>query len=587
MPKRNCLIWFVVAVVLTWSAQTGAFAKGRQKRSSTPQELSARLGAYLKQAAAFGFSGSVLVGMDGKIIVQQGYGVADRNRGMAVTPQSVFDIGSITKQFTAAAIMKLEMQGKVQTEDLISKYLDGVPPDKAGVTIHHLLTHTAGFPEYSGGDYEVSERDETVKRILQTPLTSEPGKEMNYSNAGYSVLAAIVEKVSGQSYESFLQEYLFKPAGMTQTGYVMPRFDRATLSHGYNGKKDEGTPRDHLWSPTGPYWNLLGNGGILSNAGDMYLWCKALQGDAILSADAKKKMFTPFLNNYAYGWDVVSTEHGLVIGHNGGSDFGFNAHIHWYPEKNIVIITMSNSGEYFRDIYADVVARKLDRMIFGEEILSQKTPAFIKLDSSALKTYEGAYRLPSGEKFVVTLRDEQLTIEPAGQAAVNVLALSSPAYEEASARTQMIVTGIVKKDFQALRESLPGEEALNRYRAIFEQRMSTWEKSDGSFKDFQVLGTVPSWWSDNPGPATFVRLNFEKRSHFFRFHWTEGKIRGLGGEAIQSPITIPLQPTAANSFFGWHLSFAKPISVRFRTVSNHGMSLTITADGKDFKADKL
>src|SRR5688572_24624209 len=155
-----------------------------QTKASEATPLAAQLEAYLNQAAAFGFSGSVLVAVDGNILVHNGYGLADRSRSLKVKSDDVFDIGSITKQFTAAAIMKLEMQGKLRTEDLISKYLEGVPADKADITLHHALTHTAGFINYSGGDYEVAERDATIRRILQAPLTHKPGTRMAYSNSG-------------------------------------------------------------------------------------------------------------------------------------------------------------------------------------------------------------------------------------------------------------------------------------------------------------------------------------------------------------------------------------------------------------------
>jgi CubicO group peptidase (beta-lactamase class C family) len=556
------------------------------------KELTAKIHTYLKQAEQFGFSGSVLVGMNGKVILNGGYGLADRSRRVAVRPDTVFDIGSVTKQFTAAAILKLEMLGKLQTGDLIGKYLEGVPPDKAEVTIHHLLTHTAGLPEYSGGDYEEAERDETIKKILLIPLSFQPGKQMQYSNPGYSLLAAIVERVSGQSYESFLQEYLFKPAAMTQTGYVVPKFNLATLPRGYNGKMDRGTPRDHPWSPTGPYWNLLGNGGLLSNTEDMYKWYRSLQDETILSAELKKKLFTPFLNNYSYGWRVTKTEYGVAIGHDGSNDVGFNAQMKWFADRDIVVIVMSNAGEYNRsNIYSNIVGNKLTRLIFGEVLPPQRAPSFIQLDSLALKKYEGVYQLPSGAKFLVSLQGDQLMIEPVGQEAIKILAFTPAGYvqfyDDASVRTQAIVSGILKKDFQALGESLVSENALTRYRTLLEQRLSAWETSDGTLKGFDVLGTVPGWWSDNPTPVTFVELRFEKRSHVFRFHWIDGKIRGLGGETIPNPAATPLRPTSANSFQGWHLSFGNPIDVLFKRQQKPDAELQLNINGRRFKAIKV
>lgn len=578
----------VVLIFLSLASRTQSYAQSNKQSVS---EIKTKLDAYLRQASAFGFSGSALVAVDGNVILHRGYGLADRKRGISLAAESVYDIGSITKQFTASAIMKLEMLGKLDTDDLLSKHIAGVPPDKAGVTIHHLLTHTAGFPEYSGADYEVSERDETVVRILQTPLTNKPGAEMNYSNAGYTVLAAVIEKLSGQSYEAFLQEHLFKPAGMTRTGYVLPKFDRTALPHGYNDEIDEGTALDHKWSPAGPYWNLLGNGGILSTTGDMYKWYKALQGTQVLSAEAKSRLFTPFLNNYAYGWDVTKGEHGTVIGHNGGGDKGFNANFHWYPEKNVVVVVMSNAGDFYgTDIYSDLIMNKLTRLIFGEEFSGQKYGSFAKLGAVALKKYVGTYTLPSGARFIVSVRGQQLSVEPVGQEAVEMTTASAAGSASqrrlATDQTQTIVNGVVKREFSALKSNVPSDRAFERYRAIFEQRLTNWEKNDGAYESFEVLGTAAVWWGGDPMPATFVKLNFKNRAHIFRFHWTEGKIVGLGGEGISSPAIVPLQPVSAHTFVGWHLVLSKNIKVQFTLKENRVTALTITGNGESLTALK-
>lgn len=270
-------------------------------------ETGDKLDDYLTTAAVYGFSGTVLIVKNGKIVLHRGYNFADRENSKPVTKDTVFDIGSITKQFTAAAIMKLEMQGKLNTDEPLGKYLPDVPADKAAIPLRYVLTHTAGLTNFSGGDYDVAARDETVRRILNTPLLSEPGKKFAYSNAGYTLLAAIVERVSGEPYERFLRRNLFDPAGMKMTGYRLADWKKTRLARGYAEGKNQGTPLDHAWSETGPYWNLFGNGGMLSTAEDLYKWAEALKGERVLSAQAKQKLFTPLLNNYAYGWVVEKT----------------------------------------------------------------------------------------------------------------------------------------------------------------------------------------------------------------------------------------------------------------------------------------
>ena len=548
--------------------------------SKQPDDLASKMESYLEAAAAFGFSGSVLMAVDGKVLVNKGYGMADRSRNIPIRVNDAFDIGSVTKQFTAAAIMKLEMQGKLKTEDLISKYFDNVPADKAEITLHQTLTHTAGFINYSGGDYDVSERDETIKRILAAPLTHKPGTQYAYSNSGYSILAAIVEKVSGQGYETFLSEQLFKPAGMTSTGYVLPKFDKAKLPHAYDAGKDLGTALDYKWSPTGPYWNLFGNGGIFSTTGDMYKWYQALQGEKVLSAAVKKKMFAPFLSNYAYGWSVQDTPQGRLITHNGASDNGFNAVIGFFPDKGTVGIVLSNAGSYFgAGIYSDTVMKKLGRLMAGDDA-QLPMAKFISSDQASLAKLTGTYRMSSGDGFEVSMIGPRLVIEPVGQSASTALGqftkLDSPEFTGVNEKAKSIVEGISKKDYGPFKNEIANEAMFDRLKGTLEQRIAAWEKSDGAYQSFQIVGTVPTWWANDLVPATFVKLKFETRSRLFRIHWKEGKITTIGGAGIAAPITIPLQSTSATDFVGWHAVTTRPIEVRFPT---DGKKLTIIANG--------
>jgi CubicO group peptidase (beta-lactamase class C family) len=177
-------------------------------------DVGRKVDEFMSRLEAWGFSGAVIVAKDGQIVMSKGYGLANREQKIPFTPETVSSIGSITKQFTAAAILKLEMQGKLKVGDPIGKYLPGVPPDKADITIHHLLTHTAGVrADFGGRDSDPIARDDLVKLVLASPLRFKPGVRYEYSNEGYSLAGAIVERVSGASYEAFLSEHLFKPAG--------------------------------------------------------------------------------------------------------------------------------------------------------------------------------------------------------------------------------------------------------------------------------------------------------------------------------------------------------------------------------------
>ena len=279
-----------------------------------------------------GAGGSVVAARDGELVVCEGLGWADREAKIAAGCDTVYDIMSMTKQFTAAGILKLEMSGRLELSDPISKHLGPVPHDKRDVTVHQLLTHTAGLRDSLGDDYERLSRDRMVRKVLRSELVSAPGAEYHYSNVGYSVLAAIIEIVSGQGYEQFLAANLFAPAGMTHTGYVLPAWnpDQVAVEYDRTGRP-QGRPFDHPWATDGPYWNLRGNGGLLSTARDIFKWHLVLQGDQVLDQHAKAMLFEQHVAEdesgatyYGYGWVIAPTGPlGEVAWHNGGNGWSY------------------------------------------------------------------------------------------------------------------------------------------------------------------------------------------------------------------------------------------------------------------------
>ncbi|MFI0367871.1 serine hydrolase domain-containing protein [Actinomadura sp. 1N219] len=315
--------------------------------------------SFLEGALPKGPGGTVAAAHDGRLVHCGGFGFADRERKIPARCDTVYDVMSITKQFTAAAIMKLEMAGKLQVTDRLSRFLGPVPADKRKITLHHLLTHTAGLDdeEIGGGDYDPVSRDGMLSAALKSNLQSAPGAEFHYSNVGYSVLAAIVEKVSGVGYERFLREHLFAPSGMTQTGYVLPRWERDQVAVEYDEHgKSQGRPYDHPWAADGPYWYLRGNGGLLSTPRDMFRWHRALEGNKVLSGRAKRKMFKPHVlvgvrNGdkfyYGYGWGVVQTNDGRrVLEHDGGNDWSFGEFAR-FPDHRVMVFWITNHA--YRD----------------------------------------------------------------------------------------------------------------------------------------------------------------------------------------------------------------------------------------------
>ncbi len=346
MSFRNKIAIIFIIFLLTNST----FAFSYEKSNFT------NVNKLMNRLTEEGFSGAVLVAQNGKIS-SNGYGYADREKKIKNTPNTVFSTGSVTKPFTGAAILKLEMNGKLSVNDKLSKYFKDVPDDKKEITIHHLLTHSSGFPGAIGSDSEIINKRAYLKRAFETPLKSKPGAVYRYSNVGYSLLAAIIEEVSDQSYPYYVREKLFVPAKMFNTGYNVKTWKEDQISVGYKDNNRWGKMTEKYQRQPQMYWNLMGNGGILSTVEDLYKWHLALESNTILDKKAKAKHYAKHIKEnengdsfYGYGWSIVPTSKDKnLITHNGGNGIFFTDF--WrFPDEDTVIILMTNGlkREFYR-----------------------------------------------------------------------------------------------------------------------------------------------------------------------------------------------------------------------------------------------
>lgn len=326
--------------------------------------------AYLKSGVSEGYSGAVLIVKDGEIVLNQGYGLANKDEKIANTPDTVITIGSVTKQFTATAILLLNKQRKLSIDDPISRFFPNLPENKKNITIHQLLTHTSGLRSDIGdGDFDHIPTDEYFERLFGTSLLFTPGAKHEYSNAGYSVLARIIELCSEQEYELFLVNHIFKPSGMNQTGYLLPDWENKNVAHGYmRNIIDRGTLIDRFMEDGKVSWNLKGNGGIHSTLNDMYLWYHALEKNSVLSSIQTTELTMPYVpetdsesSHYAYGWAVfTSARNTKIISHNGGNGTFFFDFL-WLPEDDALILFSTNASSRRVE-----VAWTVEKMLFDE-----------------------------------------------------------------------------------------------------------------------------------------------------------------------------------------------------------------------------
>lgn len=311
------------------------------------------------------FSGVILVVQNDSIIFNKAYGRKNSQENGMNDLNTVFDICSITKQFTGAGILKLSMQNKLSVNDKISKYFTKVPKDKKDITIHQLLTHSSGLTAVIGDDYDTITEEEFLSQVFSSKLISPVGEKFNYSNIGYSLLTLIIEKVSKMNYETFINEAIFKPSKMNHTGYVIPDWKNNEVANGFLDGNEARKPNEENWSKEGPYLNLKGNGGILSNTNDMLLWSKAIRDYKVLNKVTTSKYLYPHFEvseentYYGYGWGIENNDSEfMLVSHNGGSDL-FASDMWMYPKKGITIIVLSNKTEEY--VYS--IARRISNFL--------------------------------------------------------------------------------------------------------------------------------------------------------------------------------------------------------------------------------
>ncbi|MEO9871613.1 serine hydrolase domain-containing protein [Ekhidna sp.] len=317
---------------------------------------------------ARGFSGVVLVAQNDSILFNKAYGRKNSQENGLNDINTVFSICSITKQFTAAGILKLSMQNKVSLDDKLSKYFPTVPDDKKNITIHQLLTHSSGLVGEIGDDYDAITEAAFLNQVFSSELINPVGTAFNYSNVGYSLLTLIIEKVSEMDYETFLNAAIFKPSKMNHTGYVIPNWGTNEVANGYSEGAEAKKPNEENWSEQGPYLNLKGNGGILSSASDMLLWSQAIRDHTVLDEATTSNYLYPHFEyndgraNYGYGWWIENNDlDNKLVRHDGGGNL-FVSDLWMYPKKEITIIVLSNT----QDIYALSIARKISNFLLAE-----------------------------------------------------------------------------------------------------------------------------------------------------------------------------------------------------------------------------
>jgi CubicO group peptidase (beta-lactamase class C family) len=428
------------------------------------------------------FTGSVLVAKDHQILLNKGYGLANREWNIPNTPTTKYRIGSVTKQFTAAAILLLEEQGKLKVEDLVKTHWPEAPPAWEKITIFHLLTHTSGIPSVTNlPDFKTwrlldSTAEKTTGYVRDNPLEFPPGSEFHYSNSGYILLGYLIERISGQSYAEFLNQKVFTPLNMKDSGVDSDTAIIERRASGYT-PGDDGPENASYTNMTFPH----GAGALYSTTEDLLRWNQGLFGGKLLSPESLKKITTPFKNDYAFGLGIVKDKDKdrTLIAHSGGIE-GFNTNLSYYPDEKLTIAVLANlNGDA-----PDQLTQQLSTVLHGETIVLPSERVEIRVSEDSLRKFAGLYELSPDTNAIITVSGGKLFTQLGSEEPEELLAESATRFFSRSIDGQIefeqdaqgVVTGLIlhldggkhpaKRLPERVEVKLP-PEVLNRYAGTY------------------------------------------------------------------------------------------------------------------------
>ena len=515
-------------------------------------DLGPRVDEHLQRLVPWGFSGSVLIARSGRVVLASGYGWADETRGLPNGGQTLFPLGALSQQFTAAAVLLLADQGRLSIDDPLSARFEGVPADKSAITVAHLLRHQSGLAEDQGSiPAQAESREEALARCLSAPLAFVPGTRFQVSNAGYSLLCTLVERTAGVPFDEFVRTRLFDPAGMGASRFVGAADLRAApLALGYDESESLISPAD--WQAS---WPLQGAGSILSCVGDLYRWERALAGDTLLSARALELLHEPSAGNFACGLFVERGEGGRRVALRSSSLPGYQAELRRGIDDALTWVLLLNEPMPAAALHVEA--------LLGSRSLPLP-PEVAELDSRQAQAVAGAYELPGGGRLRVSFERGRLSVAAENQGGVEALAPASPAdrawNDEYGARAIALCESLRGRDFPA------AASLLGRTAQQVDDELGTWwrvlEARLGPASGAKLQAALAR------ERAVVLRLEFERGAESFRFVWDEGRL-------------VDIRPGEA-SFLGGRLWPAKDgglVTYDPASLAVRQLALMLRADG--------
>lgn len=395
---RAIVLAVLAALVLVTPAGTPAAAASTSHADSLGRRIDSMVAPYVDLRD---FSGTILVAQKGVVLYSHGFGMADFELGVPNLPTTRFMIGSVSKQFTAAAVLLLEAEGRLSVGDPVSEFLPDYPHGNA-MTLHHLMTHTSGIPDifaleaYPRVKHEDPTLAEVVALFRDRPLDFEPGAQFSYSNSGFVLLAHIIERVSGSAYATFLRDRVFQPLEMNNSGALTGRNIVPGLATGYDPLGQTDLRRAIQVAPA----VFTGPGSVYSTTEDLLLWDRALYTNTLLPDSSRTKMMSDHGSSYGYGVSVFQRFGGTVIEHDGRLS-GYACDLARYLDRDAVVIILGNIQSAMRDRLRDDIAALLHDEPLPDRVVRRGQE--VTVDTSRLEAVEGLYDF--GPNFFVAVRN--------------------------------------------------------------------------------------------------------------------------------------------------------------------------------------
>lgn len=546
---------------------------------------------FVDRLAHFGaFSGQVLIARHDSVLLNGAYGFANPSLCAPVTRETVFDIASLSKQFTGAALLRLAEDGALSLSDSLGKWLPDVPADKRGITIDQLSRHRAGIPRYlDADDFDhfahdfATPRDSVIRAILALPLRFAPGSQFEYSNMGFVLLAAVVERAARQPFTQYVRSAILRRAHLTSTGFPADtrQWPAMKVARGYADLYDDGSPRERPDS-----WHGLGGSQIVSSATDLLTWHRALRSNTVLSSDPRERLRDSLAGDYTLGWRAVRRPDGTVgvYFHAGAHPRSFGSEFRYYPARDVVVIVLTNLRHDDVLMQEDVIANVSDYFVGRDSVLTPLPP----IHSEATARIEGSYTISDGDSLIVW-RDAaaRLWLAPVGQGAFDIVFArdsTDPRAANAATRTRGFIDSLRQLDCARVHPARTQVRTYEIRSAQWTERWCAWQR-EGAYRGTSIVGVAVRTYSKTRA-FVIARLQFGDTTRIVAWEWDGDEFqKSWSAPSVRVPQSRALAATAKDRFvvYDWFsgrrldVSAASDRSGRVHTLTLRDSTRTVVA----------